>query len=403
MLPFLLAVTILGRGAQNVGQTTYPLVARSLDGIGNGLLGVVAAVAGIAGVVAASTVGARITARTALWAVAAGQAVFLVAFVALAIPFLGAAGLWTGAILLGAGSGLVFPATMTAVGGGGQAGAARALSVFALALSVGLVVGPLVEAATLHLLSESLSGMFAVLIPVPALATAIAVGGAVRAGRRAAATAGDARVTEPRPATGSGRRTRQHVLEMPAFRLALAIMLAYQAPFSALLAYGGLLAHHVDGATPAGVELGFAAFYTVSFGVRTAIVRFAPVRRIRLALIVSVIFTVAGLGLLGAGEGFGIFIVAMAVLGLPHGATLPFASSILAERVAPDDLGRANARLMAATNAGAVVVPLACGWLAQSVGYRSTFLLIEVPVLAFASLLAVELVRQRPVGTARQS
>jgi len=435
VLPFLLAVTILGRGAQNIGQTTYPLEARALDGVGNGLLGVIAAASGLASVVMATTIGARITRANALWTMAIGQGIMLLAFVALALGPLGVGGLWVGAVLLGGGAGLVFPATMTAVGAGSQP--SRALSVYALALSVGLVIGPLVEAMTLHLLSQSLRGMFAVLIPVPAIATIIAIAGALSESRRAGSkvgpdsgagsggglgfgtqpeptsgvptsgvltsgvlTSGEPSSGEPSPGEPSSPRleakAKAPLLKMGAYRLALAVMLTYQAPFSALLAYGGLLARHADGASPAGVEIGFAVFYAFSFGVRVAIVRFAPVRRLRLALGCSAVLTVIGVGLLGGGHGFALFMAAMAVLGTPHGATFPFASSILAERLEARHLGRANARLMASTNGVAVGVPLACGWLAEAVGYRSMFLLVEVPVVAFACLLAIELIISRP-------
>lgn len=421
--PFLVAATVLGRAAQNIGQTTYPLEARQLFGVSNGLLGTIAAVAGIAGVVTAATVGARVTVPNSLVMLAAGQAMTLAAFVLLALPPAGIPGLWTGIVLLGTGGGLVFPATMTAVGGGAKGHPARPMAVYALALSVGLVIGPLLESGILHLLSQSLRGTFAALLPIPAAATAIAAAGAFTLGRQrvapvtvmppdlppADATLGPPTATVPligRTTIGQSRSAHEAgadpdpvrsppLLRVPAYRLSLATMLTYQAPFAALVTFGGLLARRVDGASPAGVELGFAAFFTVSFAVRAIVVRTSPIHHVRLALMSSVVATAGGIALLALGHGFVIFAVSMAILGAPHGLTFPLAAGKLAEGVGTADLGRANARLMATTNSVTVAVPLVFGLLAGTIGYRSTFLLIEVPVALFASALIFELARRR--------
>ncbi len=420
--PFLVAVTVLGRSAQNIGQTTYPLEARQLFGISDGLLGTIVAVAGIAGVVTAATVGARVTVSNSLVMMTAGQSMTLAAFVLLALPQAGVPGLWMGIVLLGTGGGLVFPATMTAVGGGAKGNPARPMAVYALALSVGLVVGPLLESGTLHLLSQSLRETFAALLPIPAAATAIAAAGAFTLGRQrqplVTMTALELPPTDPalgpptatvplvarttigaprgirgaREARETGRRPP--LLRIPAYRLSLATLLTYQAPFAAIVTFGGLLARRVDGASPAGVELGFAAFFTVSFVVRALVVRTSPIHHVRLALISSVVATAGGIALLALGHGFVIFTLAMAVLGAPHGLTFPLAAGKLAEGVSPADLGRANARLMATTNSASVAVPLVFGLLAGIIGYRSTFLLIEVPVALFASALILELARR---------
>ena len=47
------------------------------------------------------------------------------------------------------------------------------------------------------------------------------------------------------------------------------------------MAFGGLLATRADGASSSGAELGFAAFYTVSFLVRLLVVRLPPIRHLR--------------------------------------------------------------------------------------------------------------------------
>lgn len=405
MAPFLVALTVLGRAAQNVGQTTYPIEGRELLGVGNGLLGTMTAVGGLAGVAVAATVGARVTPRNALRMLAAGQAMVLAAFVAFAVPAGGTYTLWAGAVLVSTGSGLVFPATMTAVGTGGSDSPSRALAVYAVGLSVGLTIGPLLEAGVLPLLSESLRATFVALLPLPVAATGLSIIGAARprgaptpepAGRGSEPPAlvpdGAAGELPPPDRRGGARPGRgPALLRLPAYRLALAALLTYQAPFSALVAFGGLLATRADGASSSGAELGFAAFYLVSFLIRLLVVRLSPIRHLRTALVASIVATAGGLAVLGTAHQFAVLLAGMAILGAPHGLTFPLASSILAEHVDHDVLGRANARMMASTNSAAVVVPLLCGWLATAVGYRATFLFVELPVALFGVLLVLEL------------
>ncbi len=405
MAPFLVAVTVLGRAAQNIGQTTYPLEGRALLGVGNGVLGIMTAVGGLAGVAVAATVGARVTPANALRMLAIGQAMVLAAFVSLAIPGGGTPCLWLGAVLVWAGGGLVFPATMTAVGTGGARNPSRAMAVYAVGLAIGLTGGPLLEAGVLRLLSESLRGTFAALLPLPVAATGLSVLGAVRRDSgpppptvdhsELALLMADGSAGELLP-TGGGRKRlrpdrRPALLRLPPYRLALAVLLTYEGPYAALVAFGGLLATRADGASSSGAELGFAAFYTVSLLVRLLVVRLSPIRHLRTALAASLLATAGGLAVLGTAHQLGVLLVGMALLGAPHGLTFPLAGSILAEHVDHDTLGRANARLMASTESAAVVMPLLCGWLATAVGYRHTFLVVELPVAVFGALLLVEL------------
>ena len=419
--PFLLGVTLLGRAAQNTGQTSYPLIAHQI-GIGNGVLGVVAAASGAANVLTAAVLGARVSARTSMAVLATGQAIVLAAFALLALPT-GDAGVWAGAIALGAGGGLVFPATMTAIGAAPRSERARALAVYALALSIGLEGGPLVESGVLRLLGDSVRGAFGVLSVLPLAATAFGAAAARRARTETPphATTGtvrrsgvetpphagdessghDQRADGPSPgarpagapAQPGATGTRHRLLRQPAFRLALATMLTYQAPFVALLAFAGLLARHADGAGAAQAELGFAAFFGVSLCVRGAVVAASPLRHRRMALTGAAIATATGLVILASGHGYGFYLIAMAVLGAPHGLTFPVASAILADGVDQADLGRANARLMASTNVATVLIPVACGWLAAAAGYRIMFLAVELPVLVFGGALLLELRR----------
>jgi MFS family permease len=412
--PLLVAVTVLGRSSQNVSQTTYPLVGHELLAMTNAVIGVVAATGGVVGIVVSAFVVGRVPVRARLWVLAGGQALGAVGFVLFALS--GSQGmLWAGAVVLGASGGAVFPLLMTVIGQGRRSERAKALAVFALALSASLVVGPLVEAGVLHLLGDSLRAAFAALLPLPLAATVLTLVEASR--QRPGRARGERRPpADPELAEAASAlpgETMPELFERPsspaspaspgaedvartrrAFRVALLALLTYQAPFTALLTFGALLGRHDDRASAPALELAFGVFFAMSLCVRALITLQAPLRRVGRVLVGSLAATVLGVAVFASVHGLAGFFAGMAILGVPHGATLPTASSVLAENTPSRLLGRANGRLMAGTNGLTVLVPFACGWLAQVVGYRSTFLLLEVPVGLFGALLLIELSRR---------
>lgn len=431
--PIVLAITVLGRSGQNAAQTTFPLIGKDLLGLSSTVLGVVVAAAGLAGVSCSTLVVGRQPAHRSLTLVAIGQGLGLLAFVVFALPT-GTPGLVLGALALGAGGGLIFPALMTTVGSSGRSPLrAKALAVFAVALSTSLVVGPLVEAGVLHLLHGSLRGTFAALIPLPAGATLLAARAAMgsrshRTEQRArhltdenAPTGPRAPASEP-PAMPGGPAVDAEIEQIdervpatvsttsapsagphqqppmmaplwrqPAFRIATSTMLTYQVPFVALVAFGGVLAHRVDHASAADVEVAFGVFFALSLSVRAALawrIHGAGSHRI---LTGAVVATVLGVAIIGSVHSYPLLLLGMAVLGVPHGTTFPMASALLADHTPATALPRANGRLMAVTNAATIAVPFVAGVLASAFGYGMMFLLLEVPVVLLGGLLISQL------------
>ncbi|MHB1774830.1 MAG: MFS transporter [Acidimicrobiales bacterium] len=394
--PLLLAVTALGRSSQNAGQTTYPLLGHSALHMSNSTIGDLGAAAGVTAILCAGLVG-RARREHALAMLAAGQVCGLAAFVLLALPS-GRLGVGAAAVALGAYGGLAFPSIMTAIGGGPRHERARALAIFATALSASLLLGPLLEAAVLEALGGSLRATFAVLLPIPAASTVLAVLAATRerkatlASRRDEAGRPSSAQRTGAPAGGAdGIEPAAAVRAQPAFRVAVTMMVTYQVPFAALVAFGALLARHTDGTSASGAEAAFGVFFGVSLLVRTGLAVATPRRATALLLAASVAATAGGLALVAEARGFPVLLCGMVLLGLPHGATLPLASGLLAEWTPEHQLTRANGLLMATTNTVTVVVPPFCGWLADAIGYPRTFLVLEVPVVVLGALLVAQL------------
>ena len=145
---------------------------------------------------------------------------------------------------------------------------------------------------------------------------------------------------------------------------------------------------------PSGVEGAIAIFFTTSFLSR-ALLAWRPATSYRVRLFaLCVALTLVGLGLLGGGRGVVVFVVALAILGVPHGLTYPLA--LVAETVPRDDLARENAGFTAVSGTINVVAPLVLGLVIDNLGGRTMLLCTAIPVLG----LAVVLRRLKDAGAA---
>ncbi|MCL4313542.1 MAG: MFS transporter [Actinobacteria bacterium] len=424
---YLLAITFLARSSQNMGQTTFPIFGRDLFDMRSSMIGIMVAVGGLAGVASSILIAAKVPTGRATQSISIGQWLSAISFVFVALPF-SQWGLWAASIILGVGGGLVFPGMMTATGRVERSKRGKALAVYALILSASLAVGPLVEAAVLDLVGGSLRVAFAALLPIPVAAAVIASWSGLRQSGRRRSVSSQERVVGPETEfiststseldINESRKREASTANMPtptemaetggvidldkaviprsgvesfqgkrSFHLALVTSLTYQAPFIALISFGGLLARHVDGLSQANVQLAFGLFFAVSFGIRAVIAAISPIPSKAPFLAGAIAFTVAGIAVLGLGGGVGVLMIGMVLLGAPHGAFFPLSTAILAEGSKAGELARSNARLVASISATSVILPFICGWLVMSLGYRHMFLSLELPVVVFGLLV----------------
>ncbi len=419
----LLVSTAMFRATQNMAQTTFSLLGREDLGLKAGTLGLLAALAGLAMVVVTLRFASRVAPGKARAAAAAGS---LVLAGALAVfVFASSLGPFAAAVIaLGIAGGVGFPALTSAFGSAEGAQREQALALFALTLSASLALGPLMETLVLDLHHQDLRAPFAVFVVFPLLGAALLARPARRSKRMSLSGGGEGTGTigdaapgaiagtgpEPGPSgagssgagpsgagpSGAGgaawsqaRRPRfgLELWQTPGGRLALTAQLLYAVPFAGVTVFGALVARVAFGVTPGEAQLAFTAFFATSFAARALVVWRAPVTRKRAVFQISGAMTVTGLVLLGVGHGLPLLLVAMAVLGLPHGFTFPLALALVAEAAPPGGLTRANAVLLGASNLTGVIAPVVLGALVQPAGYRGMVLLILVPVVVFGALL----------------
>lgn len=386
----LLVATATFRSAQNMAQTTLSLLGRSL-GLSGTAIGAVSAGSNLISVLTMLLLTARLAVSSARRAVMAGS-VLLGLSLSLFV-FASPVSLIVAASVLGAAGGLALPSLATAVGhrassqfepGAGAVptrvgglGTARALAIFGLVLSASLTVGPLLESAVLAASHQHLRAAYLSFLPIALLGALT-----VSKGSRPEVPKNNVRV--------SRRQSLQGLKALFANRrwsLAMCAQAIYSVPFSVVVVFGGLLGKSLYHLAPSGVEGAIAIFFTTSFLSR-ALLAWRPATPYRVRLFaLCVAFTLVGLALLGGGRGVVVFVVALAILGVPHGLTYPLALGLVAEAVPREDLARANAGFTAVSGTINVVAPLVLGLVIDDLGGRTMLLVSAIPVLGLAAVL----------------
>ncbi|MHB1500997.1 MAG: MFS transporter [Candidatus Dormibacteria bacterium] len=389
------------RATQNMALTTFSLLAHDLLGLGSPAIGGLAAIAAIVTVAVNLGVASRVPPERSRLAAAGGIVVMLPA-----LMLLGAARntleLGLGAVLMGVGGGVVFPALTTAIGRVEAGARERALALFTLTLSGSLAVGPLLESGVLGATHQDVRSPFFAFLILPGLGVcALGLSHWFQSGRGerqipvdhaqaldqgvdlAAGVISGAPVSRWRTVARLGGAP----VANPGWRAAVTAQLLYSVPFAAITVFGAVLARTAFGVTPEQVQIGFSCFFVTSLAARALIVWRAPIVHKLPVLLGSGIITVVGLLLLATGQGFAMLLVAMGILGLPHGLTFPIVLAQVAESAAPEGLAAANAALLAVSNSSSIVVPAVLGLLIPMTGYRGMALLLLLPVLGFGGLL----------------
>ncbi len=415
----LLGVAVLMRASQNMAQTTFPLVGGDLLHMSTTGVGILAAGSAAVAVVSMVMFASQLQRRQLLGAL-------LVALLLMGISLLliGASHsvlvLAVAVLLLGLASGIVGPTLLTTVGSLKDQDPVKdvrdqPIALLSVALSTGLAIGPFAEMSLLVGTGGSIRYVFSWFALGPLVAALlVAVVMARRSTwyriRRGASLAGH--ISEALPLTpdgiatgvlgpiqedGAGERKPEgrhdsrvsfaSALHDRGFQLALLGQLIYAAPFSAVIVFGALFERHGYGMTVAQVQVAFGLFFVASFAVRLALASRSQIRHKVGWLKVAALTTIAGLVLLASGHSGVQLMVAMAVLGIPHGLTFPLAMALVAERRGHRELASLNAHIYAVLQVVSMALPPLLGATIAAAGFRVAFLLLILPVVVCGGML----------------
>ncbi|EWG06643.1 MAG: multidrug resistance protein [Candidatus Aramenus sulfurataquae] len=241
----------------------------------------------------------------------------------------------------------------------------RLLSIYTLALSVSLVVGPAVESLVLKF--YPLRYVFLWFEPFALLAFVLSF-------------------FLEFPQEANGKKVEVKVFSNPGFKVAVLNILSYNVPFATITAFAGVYAKEAFGLSYSEVTAFFSAFFVTSLLARLYL-SLRPAEKISGLITFSVSLTVIGLTLATLSGNPLLFLGALLVLGIPHGITYPLSVISISRTFKAEERNAANSQFFAIMMLIGVVTPLVDGVVAQALGIRPLFALLIPIVLAFLIML----------------
>ena len=349
------------RATSNMVSTTIPILGQYVFGLGTLYGGVAVSVYSLLGIVANYWVNPRLSGTTQRVAVLASAAVAAASTLLLSLSGPVTAVLLGGVI--GFAFGIIFPSVISTASLEGGGKGERLLALYSAGLTVSLVLGPILES---YILTFSYRETFLVFSFVAA--AMFLASWKVRF------------VRVPSQSMRAGPDSRKGVYA------ATLLSSVFYIPFAAFTAFLPIYASKVFG-TPVSVSyLSFLPLFVVSLCSR-AYMTARPFRELRLPILASVLVSASGLAAMVLAPSYAVFLVVMALFGLPHGVTYTISLVVVARTSAEGERNAAVSLLSAYTNLVYVAVPVLLGYLIGVAGIRPAFLSLLVPTVATALVL----------------
>ncbi len=352
-------MTFVIRASNNMIITTIPLIARYDFLFNNTEIGLISALFSLGTFITSGIINARLKSpirRKVFISSSISYAIVLPLFY-LSSPFL----IWLFSALAGFSLGAIMPNIINAAGLlKDRKARERLLSIYTLALSVSLVAGPAIE--SLILKYYTLRSVFLWFEPFAVLAVILSF-------------------FIQFPEEKNIVKTSVNVFSNPGFKVAVINILSYNIPFAVFTAFAGVYAKQVFGISYSQVTALFSLFFLTSFIARLYL-SIRPAQLISRFTTFSILTTAVGLSIITLTKSFPLFLLALFILGFPHGITYPMSVISISRTFTPETRNAANSQFFAIMMLVGVVTPTIAGLIAQLIGIRLMFGVL-VPVVLF--------------------
>ena len=365
----LLSLTVVVRGSNNMLQTTIPLYAAYNFSLSKLDIGVLSAIFGLATFITTGFVNSRLESRIRRYVFIGASmlygSIFIFYFYS---SFLF---LWIITVASGAILGIIMPNLITAAGlFPDRKIRERSLSLYASSLSLSLIIGPLFEYYVL--LHFTLREAFLFFLPF---------------GIAAALLSFFIKFPEDEKRQNKTKFEVRH-----GFKVATYLNLSYNIPFILIIVFAGIYVHSELGAPLADVTLYYTVFFATSF-VSRILLSFTGRRKLIRPVMLTMVLTVIGMLLMYMSSTAEIFVISMAVLGIPHGLSYPLSLIYLSRSYESNERSAANSYFFSLMTIIMVAGPILGGYSTSEIGWRLTFLLI-VPIVSILMIMVFLLIRK---------
>ena len=362
----LVLAAISARSVNNMVVTSLPFLAKYNFGFGNVEVGLISAVLYGSTLVVTTFLNPMLRAATRRKIFIASTAVIPVTMVL--FYFSTPVTLWPIAVASGLASGFLFPNIITSASlHKNHMVQMRLLAIYSVSLSTSLVIGPSLETWLLTFLTYKqiflpFMGLSIVGFVVSPFVKFPKVKKEVKGGRAALGNKG--------------------------LLTSLISITIYNVPFAAITSFLVIFAVERFGVSSSTAYSVFIFFFAVSFITRLSMA-IRPFKALFIPLLVSSVITIGSLLALPFMSTFTVFIILMAVLGIPHGSIFPISSMLIARGTTPEERSVANSYFMAYNNVLFIVVPVVFGFLSLHIGFQDSFAILGVIALLSTATMIV--------------
>lgn len=355
LLLIIVSITIAIRASNNMIITTLPLFAKYVLYFPPRLVGALATLFSLFTFISSGFLNSRLRVRirrvTFIMSSFLYIAIFPLFYISTDIT------IWMISALAGFIMGFIMPNIITAAGLlKDRKARERLLSIYTLALSLSLIIGPILESFLLDFLS--LREIFLAFTPF-GLATAIL----------------SVFIKFPDEQRESTKISVSNVLKNPGFKIATYNILSYNLVFSFLTTFGGIYAINSFHATYSLTTLLFSAFFVTSFLARLTL-SIRPINKIWEGVIISIVLSTLGLTLIFIGKSLLLYVIALLILGIPHGLTYPLSLISISRTFELQFRNSANSLFFSVMMLIGIITPLISGFIVEIIGIKNTFTLL---------------------------
>ncbi|AWR98247.1 MFS transporter [Acidianus sulfidivorans JP7] len=357
-------ITIASRATNNMVVTTLPDLGKYVFNFNNLISGVLDSIIYIATFVSTSYLNPKLnsTVRRKAFIIANG----VIVLVLLGYYLSNIDVLWLITVISGISFGLILPNLITSASlTNDKKAAERLLGLYSTSLSISLIVGPSLESYILYLTGKDYRDVFLFFIPIALLGFALSW-------------------TLQFPNLKKEERGIS-VLKSKGFISSILSITTYNVPFAAFTAFLTIYGIEKFHLSPAVAYSAYIPFFTLSFLTRFAMT-LRPFNSLKIPLLISILITIFGVIGMTYAPTVIIFLISMALLGIPHGSIFPMSTIMIARATTQAERNAVNSYFLAYNNILFTVIPAIVGYLSEIVGLSLSILVLEIPVVISAVL-----------------
>ncbi|MGC8563032.1 MAG: MFS transporter [Thermoplasmata archaeon] len=370
----ILSTTFFIRASNNMMITSVPLLAKYYLNFSQTEVGIISALSYFCTFLTTAILNARFSARTR-------RIAFIISTLIYAAVFIGFwksnfISIWALSAIGGGVLGLIMPNIITSASLFKDSKVReRVLSLYTVALSLSLVAGPALESYVLKY--YSLKTAFLIFSSFAIVSVSLSPFIKFPEENRA--------------------REKIRVFKNYGFRSSVLNIMAYNIPFTLLIAFGGIYERDTYGISLSLVSLFFSLFFLSSF-ISRMFLSILPPKSIKRQMVFAMILSLIGISIMVFSRNIFIFALSLVILGIPHGFTYPLSILSISRSFEPRERNIANSYFFSIMTAIGVALPLVGGAVIQKYGFDSTFAGILVLILIIMIVLTLNFRAEKRSG-----